>query len=144
LAADAGRILAVDPGEARIGLAITDALGIGARPLNPLASAGAKRDAVAVAEVARQQGAVRVVVGLPLLLSGEEGERAAASRKLVARLRGLLPGVEVLSWNEQLTTVEAEQQLAQRGVRGEALKRQIDGMAAVVLLRDYLDSGAVS
>ena len=142
MAAEAGRILAVDPGEARIGLAITDALGIGAQPLNPLVSGGAKRDAAAIAGLARQHGAVRVLVGMPLLLSGEEGEGAAASRKLVARLRGLLPGVEVLAWNEQLTTVEAEQLLAERGIRGEALKRQIDGMAAVVLLQDYLGASS--
>jgi len=135
-----GRILAVDPGEVRIGLALSDALGISVHPLEPLRSSGAHRDVDAIGRIAEEQEVVRVLVGLPLLLSGEEGQGAAAARRLAARLRSRLPEVDVQLWDERLTTVQAERMLIGAGVKRQRRREVVDGLAAVLILKSYLDS----
>jgi putative Holliday junction resolvase len=135
-----GRVLALDLGEVRIGLALSDPLGIVAHPLETLHSDGARRDLARIERLIRDQRVVRVVVGLPLHLSGDEGAGASAARRFAARLRGRVPGVEVLLWDERLTTVQAERTMRAANVRRDKRREVIDGLAAVLILQNYLDS----
>jgi putative Holliday junction resolvase len=135
-----GRILAVDPGEVRIGLALSDVLGISVHPLELLKSMGPKRDVDAIGRIAEEQGVVRVLVGLPLLLSGEEGQGVAVARRFAARLRSRLGEVDVQLWDERLTTVQAERMLIGAGVKPRRRREVVDGLAAVLILKSYLDS----
>jgi putative Holliday junction resolvase len=138
-----GRTLAVDLGGARIGLALSDPTGVVVRPLDPLRAVGARRDVEALACLVQEEGVVRVVVGLPRSLEGDEGPAAAQARRFAARLRGRLPEVTVELWDEALTSVEAERWLRRRGIRAERRRASVDGAAAVLLLRDYLEARSV-
>lgn len=89
-----------------------------------------------------REGIVRVVIGLPLLMSGEEGDSARAARALADSLRGVLDGVEVVLWDERLTTVQAERAMVSGNVRRARRKKRIDAVAAVLILQSYLDAGA--
>jgi putative Holliday junction resolvase len=136
-----GRVLALDLGDVRIGLAVSDPLGITAQPLPHVQTGrlGTRRMAGRIAEVARRQEAVEVVIGLPLLLSGEEGERAGKTREFAAVLETLLPGVPVHLWDERLTTVEVERVMISGNVRRDRRKMKIDSLAAVLILQGFLD-----
>ena len=135
------RILALDLGDVRIGLAVSDPLGITAQPLPHIrtGSLGVRRLAGRIAEVARGEEAAEVVIGLPLLLSGEEGERAAKTREFAAALETFLPGVPVHLWDERLTTVEVERAMIAGNVRRNRRKQKIDSLAAVLILQGFLD-----
>jgi putative Holliday junction resolvase len=136
------RVLGIDPGGTRIGLALTDPLGIVARPLEVLSSAGARADVARIVDLVREHAVERVVIGLPLLMTGEEGTGAAAARRLAGRLRARLPEVAVELWDERLTTVEAERTLIAADVGRRKRRRVVDGVAAVLILQSYLDAHA--
>ncbi|GBC77636.1 Putative pre-16S rRNA nuclease [bacterium HR08] len=129
------RILAVDPGMKRIGLALCDELEISVRPLVVLTARGVKRDAQAIAELARAHQVGRIVVGLPLNMDGTVGPSARRARKLAHRLRALT-GLPVSLWDERLTSVEAEMLLRERGER--PTPERVDQVAACVILQDFL------
>ncbi len=129
------RILAVDPGTRRIGLALCDELGISVRPLLVLAARGVETDARAIAELARAHQAEGIVVGWPLNLDGTVGPAARRAEKLARRLRALA-GVPVSLWDERLTSVEAETLLRERGER--PTPERVDQVAACVILQDFL------
>lgn len=133
-----GRILAIDLGEVRIGLALSDALGITAQPAGLLHRTHSRRDAVAIEDLVRDHGVTRVVVGLPLLLSGEAGARARDAEEFVARLRSVLLGVAVDLWDERMTTAEAERALISGNVKRRRRKEVVDSLAAVLILQSYL------
>lgn len=135
-----GRVLALDLGEVRIGLAVSDPLGITANPLEPLMCAGVRKDLDRLADLVREHEVVTVVVGLPLLLSGEEGQGATAARRFAARLRERLGDVDVVLWDERLTTVQAERTLISANVKRRKRRQVVDGFAAVLILENYLDS----
>jgi len=102
------RVLALDYGDARCGAAVSDPTGTLATPLEAIERPGSRRGLERVARLVRTQDAERVVVGLPLTLSGEEGEQARATREWAARL-GELVSVPVELHDERLTTRQAEQ-----------------------------------
>jgi len=139
-----GRVLALDLGEVRIGLAISDPLGITANPLAALKSVGPRRDVEVVAALVHEHGVVTVVVGLPLLLSGEEGKGAACAHRFAARLRQRLEGVEVAMWDERLTTVQAERTLIAANVKRRKRREVVDGLAALLILENFLDARGAS
>ena len=134
-----GRVLGVDPGTVRVGLAISDPLGLTAQPLEPLQVRGMRDAAASVGRVAVEHGAARIVIGLPLHLSGAEGERAQAARELARRLRGALRGVVVELWDERLTSAEASRVLG--ASRGPRRAGRVDTVAAQLILQSYLDAG---
>ncbi|RMH02789.1 MAG: Holliday junction resolvase RuvX [Planctomycetota bacterium] len=139
-----GRVLAVDYGGRRTGLAVSDPLRIVASPLPPIDSRSLEETVAAVAAVVREREVRVVVVGMPYLPSGLEGEQCARVRLFLSSLREALPeGVAVESLDERFTTREAERLLRPTGRRRRELKEHIDSTAAVVLLRDYLGSGGV-
>jgi putative Holliday junction resolvase len=135
-----GRVLAVDLGEQRIGLALSDPLRITAQPLETLRCVGPRKDLQAIVDRARQHDVARIVVGLPLLLSGEEGAKAADAREVAERLRRRLRDVPVELWDERLTTVQAERAMIEGNVRRRARRKRVDTVAAALILQSYLDA----
>jgi putative Holliday junction resolvase len=127
------RILAVDPGERRVGLAISDPLGITAQGLPTF---DRKRgDIIAhVRALASEYGVARVVVGRPLSLSGQEGDASRRATELARAIADAL-GVPVEMWDERLSSTEAQRVLT--GSRAE--KGAVDRVAAVLILQGYLD-----
>ena len=143
--AESVRVLGIDYGQRRIGLALSDATGLLARPWKTLTlHGGAARAAEALtAEVRRLQaedeGLAAVVLGLPRRLSGEPNEQTAKVEKLANSLRGRLT-VPLVLQDERLTSREAEQMLAQRIKDWRKRKALLDAASAAVILQDYLDS----
>lgn len=133
----AGRLLAVDLGEVRIGLALSDASQTVATPLDTL-HAGA--DVVGqLAQVSEERDVVGLVVGYPRTLRGREGRAAREARETADAIRERT-GLPVVLWDERLTTVEAERvMLAQDASRGTR-RQAIDRVAATLLLQSALDA----
>jgi putative holliday junction resolvase len=137
-AAESGPVLALDLGDARIGVAVSDPDRRLAVPVGTIRT-GAPDDLKAVAALVRERGATLVVVGHPLLLSGRRGDRAARAEAFAEAL-GSFVGVPVRLQDERLSTKEAERALREAGVSGLARRRAVDGSAAVVILESYLAS----
>lgn len=134
---DGGRVLGLDLGDARIGVAISDERRRLAVPLGTVHT-GAPADLKAIASLVREHGVTLVVVGHPLLLSGEAGVRARHAEAFAEALRGFL-GIEVVLHDERLTTVEADRALREAGAGGRRRRRVVDRSAATILLQAYLD-----
>ena len=131
------RILAVDWGERRIGLAVSDALGVLATGLPTLEIRGEAEAVARVADTIRDVEAGSVVVGLPLTLKGERGEAAIAAERFAARLREAT-GLEVALHDERLTSALAARRMRERGEKSRGRKGRVDQGAAVVLLEGWL------
>ena len=132
-----GRVLGLDLGQARIGVAISDDDRRLAVPIGTIRT-GAPADLKAVAAMVAEHGVTDVVVGLPLSLSGAEGEAADHARAFAGALRALL-SIPVSLQDERLSTVQAERSLAAAGVKGRARRAVIDQEAATVILQAWLD-----
>ncbi len=137
--AEPGRVLGLDLGDARIGVAISDD---GRRMAVPLGTVrtGAPSDVKAIADLVAEHGVTLVVIGHPLLLSGEAGERAHLAERFAAALRSLLP-VDVVLQDERLSTAQADRALREAGASGRGRRRAIDRSAATVILQAWLDAG---
>ncbi len=136
-----GRILAVDPGSRRIGVALSDPDRIVAQPLTTLSSGGRRKDVAALVELAREHEAVAIVVGLPYNMDGSEGPSFAAAARLVEDLQDA-SGLPVRGWDERLTSVQAERTLISAGVRRDRRRRKgmVDRVAAALILESFLAS----
>lgn len=136
-----GRVLAIDYGRRRLGLAVSDPLGVAARPLATWTRSNRRRDLARLRDLCREQGIGRIVVGWPLQLNGAEGNMASEVASFADRIRKNL-GIPVELMDERLSSWEAEQVAAGRGAakdRSPNLKhRNLDEVAAAVILRDYL------
>jgi putative Holliday junction resolvase len=131
------RILAVDWGERRVGLAVSDARGIIATGLDTLEVRGLEDALARVASVAAETGAEAIVVGLPLLMSGERGEAARTAEAFAAALRRRVT-VRVDTYDERLTSTISQRRLREVGVRTGHARGRVDQGAAVALLESYL------
>jgi putative Holliday junction resolvase len=133
------RVLALDLGSKRIGIAVSDLTGTVASPLAVLERSTSRRhDHGQIAAYVRDEEAELVVVGLPISLSGVEGPAAKAARTETKALATLVD-VPIEMFDERLTTVTAERALAEAGVRGPARRRVVDKVAAAVILQAFLD-----
>lgn len=132
-------ILAVDYGEKRIGLAVSDPLGIAAHGLATLTSGGAEADAAAIAQTVREQEAEEVVVGLPVNMDGTEGQQAQICREFAERLTDIL-AVPVRLVDERLSSARAERVLGEAGLSYRKRKGKVDRLAAQFILEQYLQS----
>jgi putative Holliday junction resolvase len=132
-----GRVLGLDLGDVRIGVAISDPERRLAVPLGTVRT-GAPSDLKAIAELVREHGVGLVVVGHPLLLSGEPGSRARHAEAFAGALRAVL-GIPVVLHDERLSTVEADRALREAGADGRRRRRSVDRSAATVILQAYLD-----
>jgi putative Holliday junction resolvase len=133
-----GRVLGLDLGDARIGVAISDDARRMAVPLGTVRT-GAPADVRAIADLIREHGVTLVVVGHPLLLSGEAGERAHHAERFAGAIETTL-GVPVRLQDERLSTVEAERALRESGTSGRDRRGTIDRSAATVILQAWLDT----
>jgi putative Holliday junction resolvase len=130
------RILGVDFGRARIGIAVSDELGMLAHPVKTIP---ASRDAAKqIAEIVREKNAERVVIGLPRHMNGSVGEAAGEALAFAGELRKLL-SCEVVTWDERLTTIAANRALHDGGRKTRDSKNIVDQVAAQMILQGYLD-----
>jgi putative Holliday junction resolvase len=134
-----GRVLGLDLGDARIGVAISDDDRRLAVPLGTVRT-GAPADVKAIAALVREHDVTLVVIGHPLLLSGAAGERAHHAERFADALRGLLE-IPVELHDERLSSVEAERSLRAAGASGRDRRGAIDRSAATVILQSWLDVG---
>ena len=132
------RVLCLDIGDVRIGVAISDPLGISTNGIETHRSEGRERDVAYFSEMARSRGADMFLLGLPLNMDGTEGDRAALVRDFGAAL-AVASGLPVEYEDERLTTVEAEEMLIEAGLSREERKKVIDKVAAEIILRSYLN-----
>jgi putative pre-16S rRNA nuclease len=130
-----GRILAIDYGRRRIGLALSDELGLTAQPLAILVRMNRRADLCSLREICRRHAVEKIVVGYPLHMTGEAGEMAAEVSRFALRL-GKNLGMTVELVDERLTSWEAKQGMAKgKSRRGKS----VDDVAAALILRGYLD-----
>jgi putative Holliday junction resolvase len=134
-----GRILALDVGKRRIGLAISDALGITAQGIPTLHRTRIRDDIEYLAGVITERDVQLLLVGFPLHMSGNPGRQAEYTKEFAARLQERT-GVRVEFWDERLTTVQAQRVLRESGISIEKRAQAVDQLSAVILLESYLDS----
>ncbi len=127
------KVLALDYGLARTGVAVSDPTGTVARPLAVVERAGTEAGLRRIAALAREHEPERVVVGLPITLRGERGAQAAETERFVEALREVVPDLAVETWDERFTTRMAAASTS-AGARGEE-----DSLAAAHLLTNYLE-----
>ena len=132
------RILALDVGTKRIGLAVSDPLGLTAQGLGVLERKGWDRDLARLLEIARPYQVQEILVGLPRHMDGRLGEQAEEILAL-ARALGEALGARVATWDERLSTVEAERLLIQADMSRKKRRRVVDQVAASIILQAYLD-----
>lgn len=133
------RILALDVGEKRIGLSVSDPAGITAQPAGFLIrSARIDEDIRKIREIAEKHEAKLIVVGLPKMLNGSSSPQTRKVEDFISELREH-SDIPVKTWDERLTTTSAEASLIESGMRRKARRRVIDSVAAQIMLQHYLD-----
>ena len=133
-----GKILSVDFGDSRTGLAVSDPSRLLASGIGYVSPGGIEKTADAVAEIAAEQRAVAVIVGLPVNMDGSEGGRAARCRKF-ARMVKEQTGLPVAMFDERMTTMTASRYLNETNTRGKKRKGVIDTLSAQIILQNCLD-----
>ena len=137
-----GRVLAVDTGSRRVGLAITDPLGMICSPLATIPLVSESALARSLAELCRQKEVSLVIVGLPVSADGSEGEGCARARRIRDRL--LADGLACELWDESWSSRDAADALRAVGARPRNARGRLDAMAAALILRDYVETSARS
>ena len=132
------RILGVDYGDARTGMAVSDLTGLIAGGIGVVRVTGMRKTVAAVAEAAKKHGAELIVVGYPVNMDGTEGPRAEKARVFSEMLHDAT-GIPVELCDERLTTVEAYEIMDMTGTRGKKRRDRVDTLAAEIILQDYLD-----
>lgn len=132
------RVLALDVGSRRIGVAISDEGGQFAMPLTTIATRSRQQAVQQIAALVAEREVDEVVVGLPLSLNGERGPQAQLTETF-ARLLEAAISPPINLFDERLTTVVADQMLRDMGVPADKRKARVDEMAAMIILQDYLD-----
>ncbi len=135
---DRGRVLALDYGKRRIGLAVSDELGLTAQGLDTLQRTTIREDMRQLAELAAKYRVARVVIGDPMHMSGRQGVQSENVREFGVRIEAKT-GLPVEFWDERLTTAEAERILQESGISRQKRGRAVDRMAAVLILESYLE-----
>lgn len=134
------RIVALDVGDRRIGIAVSDPLGITAQPLETYTRVGYGPDARHIAQIAKQYETEQILCGLPRNMDGTQGFQVEKVREFAGKLEEL--GLVVSYYDERMTTMLAESALLEANMRREDRKKKVDMVAAVVILQSYLDANA--
>ena len=134
-----GRLLGVDFGDVRTGLAVSDAARFLASGLETIKPGSMTKTAAAVAEAAVTHSVVGIVVGLPVNMNGSHGERAEHARMFAAMLDELLPQLPIVLLDERMTTMAASRFLNETNTRGQKRKQVIDTLSAQIILQNALD-----
>lgn len=133
-----GRILALDVGKKRIGLAVSDELGITAQGIETLHRTRVREDLENLRLVVQKWNVNLLLVGRPLHMSGAESRQSEYTEEFAERLKDYIE-LPLVFWDERLTSAEAERMLREAGTSLETKKRSVDRLAAVLLLESYLD-----
>ncbi len=133
------RVLGLDVGDRRIGVAVSDELGFTAQPVLTLVRKNRRQDLASLARLVRRYGCAQVVVGNPLYMSGDISPQALKAQALAQALQ-LETGAEVTLWDERLSTTEAHRHLDAAGRLPADRRAVIDQVAAVLILQSFLDS----
>lgn len=133
------RILALDVGEKRIGVAVSDPLGLTAQGVETIFTQGWSNDRARVKQLADQYQTDRLLIGLPKSMSGEIGPQAQRVQEFAAQL--VEDGLKVRYWDERLTTVSAHRALIEGDLSRKKRKQVVDKVAAVYILQGFLDAG---
>jgi putative Holliday junction resolvase len=136
------RILALDPGTRRVGVAISDETGTLALPLEVIAAEPAARLLERLQQIINSSQVGLIVVGIPRNMNGTYGPSAQNARQFAAGLEKSL-GIPIKNWDERWTSVQANRLLLQAGVRGQKRRAKADQSAAAILLQSYLDARAM-
>ncbi len=131
--------MGLDVGEARIGVALTDPLRLTAQPLLVLEREADEADLRRLRDLVETHGAEMVVVGMPISMSGAEGPAQRRMQNFVAALADAL-SVPVVTWDERLSTAEAERRMRAGGESARAQRGVVDKVAASIILQSYLDA----
>ena len=134
------RVLGIDPGEVRVGVAMSDDLGLLAHPLETI-DASRRDPCERITELAGQKQAIAIVVGVPRNMDGSFGPAAEKARALIERLRASV-SCQVIPWDERLTTVSAQRALREAGRKAKNQRSVIDQAAAQILLQSWIDAQA--
>ena len=134
------RIVALDVGDRRIGIAVSDPLGVTAQPIETYTRIGYGPDSRHIAEIARRYETDRILCGLPRNMDGTQGFQVEKVKEFAAKLEEL--GLVVEYYDERMTTMLAESALLEANMRREERKKKVDMVAAVVILQSYLDARA--
>lgn len=135
------RALGLDVGDKTIGVAVTDELGWTAQPVTTIRRKNLQVDLDALASIATEKEADRFVIGLPLNMDDTEGPRAEKTRRFAAAVEARF-GLPIVLWDERLSTWEAERVLLEANMKRQKRREVIDTVAAVVILRSWLDAGS--
>ncbi len=133
------RVLALDPGTKRIGIALSDELRWTAQPLETYERRSIEADVAHIQRLVRLHDVLEVVTGMPLRLHGEAGPEAKSVREFIEQLERVL-AVPVIAWDERFTSKAAEQMLIRANVSRKKRKGAVDRVAAALLLQSYLDN----
>lgn len=136
-----GRLICFDVGERRIGIAVSDLLGITAQPVETYHRTGnPEKDYDYLAKVIKEQEAVKLVVGLPKNMNNSLGFKAEEIQNFIEGFKSYLPDAFPIDWiDERLTTVQAENVLLEANVSRKKRKKFVDKIAAVFMLQTYMD-----
>lgn len=137
------RILALDHGTVRIGLAVSDEMKLFAQPLDYLPAEPFAEFVQQLKAIVKEKEVDLIVVGMPRNMDGSYGPAAQRVREFVIALKEAIP-MPIRTWDERLTSVTANRLLTEGNVRGEKRKEKVDKVAAAVLLQSYLDSAALN
>jgi putative pre-16S rRNA nuclease len=134
------RIMGLDVGDRRIGVAVSDALGLTAQPVLTVVRSNRRQDIKSIQRLIRRYQCSAIVVGNPLYMSGDQSPQAAKAQTFAQMLREET-GLPVHLWDERLTTTEAHRHLRAAGRPGKEHKAVVDQVAAVLILESYLSAG---
>lgn len=131
------RILGIDYGDARVGVAVSDLLGMTAQGVKTIKNTGIKRLLSELSEVLSEYKPEKIVIGLPKNMDGSEGFRAEATYKFAEKLKTVYDG-EIVFWDERLSSLGAKRYLNETNTRGQKRKNVLDTVAACIILEGYL------
>ena len=136
---ESGRLLGLDYGKKRIGLAVSDALGLTAHPLKALERTTLQKDLAYLDVIIADYDVTCIVVGLPLHMNGSAGPMVQSMRAFMDHV-ARRTGIPIVETDERLTTFQAEEYLNAANIRGKKRKARIDSIAAQIILKTYMDS----
>ena len=133
------RIIGIDYGDARVGIAVSDLLGITAQGVKTIKNTGIKQLLGEIGAVINEYKPEKIVIGLPKNMDGSEGFRVDATRDFADKLKTIYKG-EIVFWDERLSSMGAERYLNETNTRGKKRKAVLDTVAACIILEGYLSA----
>lgn len=133
------RILGIDYGDARVGIAVSDLLGITAQGVKTIKNTGAKKLLSEINEVIKEYNPEKIVIGLPKNMDGSEGFRVDATKAFAGKLKEIYAG-EIIFWDERMSSLGAKRYLNETNTRGKKRKAVLDTVAACIILENYMSA----